>query len=252
MLKSARNHYRSNQRLIALALRQVRRSSSDLQAAAVIAAYQAEAVALALAAVAAEMLEQGMVGPVLGRINQQALLTDSRAVVGMLQSSGNRQAIDRLTQTLVADAGRTASSVDIARRPVVTGHVRMLNLPSCSRCAVLAGRVYRWSTGFQRHPKCDCVMVPTTLALGNDLTLDGRKAALDGQVEGLSKADLQAIEAGADLGQVVNVRRRNAGLVTGSSVMDRAGRPTPAGIMAVSNGDRDMAVRLLKRHGYLF
>lgn len=34
------------------------------------------------------------------------------------------------------------------------GYVRVLNPPSCGRCAILAGRFYRWSAGFQRHPMC--------------------------------------------------------------------------------------------------
>src|SRR5690348_18342012 len=36
----------------------------------------------------------------------------------------------------------------------------LLNPPSCQRCAILAGRWYRWSQGFLRHPRCDCVNLP--------------------------------------------------------------------------------------------
>lgn len=60
--------------------------------------------------------------------------------------------LDMALQTLVADAGRQASGVAIAARPRM-GWVRMVNPPCCSRCAILAGRWYGWSAGFQRHPR---------------------------------------------------------------------------------------------------
>lgn len=65
-------------------------------------------------------------------------------------SQGSR--LEMLAQTMVQDAGRMAVGLAIASRPRVTGWVRMLNPPSCSRCALLAGRWYRWSSGFRRHP----------------------------------------------------------------------------------------------------
>lgn len=115
--------------------------------------------------------------------------------------------------TQVADAGRTAASVDTFTRPRVI-YVRMLNPPSCSRCSVLAGRTYVNNEGFLRHPRCDCVHVPTTR---------GAAAAQEGLVadpyeyfQSLSEAEqdkhfgaagAQAIRDGADLFQVVNARR---------------------------------------------
>lgn len=53
--------------------------------------------------------------------------------------------------TLLSDAGRASESLHMGVRPV-TGYVRMLNAPSCSRCVVLAGRWYRKNAGFARHP----------------------------------------------------------------------------------------------------
>lgn len=64
-----------------------------------------------------------------------------------------RDALLSVVMTAVADSARQAGGVDLAARPQV-GYVRMLNPPSCSRCVVLAGRFYRWNTGFQRHPRC--------------------------------------------------------------------------------------------------
>lgn len=60
--------------------------------------------------------------------------------------------LDLITRTQVQDAGRVGTSVATAARPEVTGYVRMLTPPSCSRCVVLAGRWYRWDAGFARHP----------------------------------------------------------------------------------------------------
>lgn len=65
-------------------------------------------------------------------------------------SQGGRW-LDMAVRTLVADTGRAAVSTGMTARPAVTGWVRMLQLPSCGRCTILAGRWYRWSRGFQRH-----------------------------------------------------------------------------------------------------
>lgn len=61
---------------------------------------------------------------------------------------------DLIAHTQVADAGRVADGVALAARPQLDGWVRMLSLPSCARCLILAGRWYRWDAGFPRHPNC--------------------------------------------------------------------------------------------------
>lgn len=92
-------------------------------------------------------------------------------------------------------------------------------------------------------------MAPTTVA-APDLTYDPEQLARDGLVHGLSKADLQALGDGADFNQVVNVRLKKAGLSDAGEVLDRVGRPTPAGIYR-STESREQAVDLLRRHGYI-
>lgn len=67
--------------------------------------------------------------------------------------TGGQAALDMIVRTQVADAGRVADQVAMAARRQSTGYVRMLVGKSCSRCAILAGRRYGWSTGFQRHPR---------------------------------------------------------------------------------------------------
>jgi hypothetical protein len=64
--------------------------------------------------------------------------------------------------TQIADQARAAESVtltaanaaDADGKDVQVGWIRLLTPPSCGRCAILAGRFYRWSDGFERHPMC--------------------------------------------------------------------------------------------------
>jgi hypothetical protein len=61
--------------------------------------------------------------------------------------------LDAIVRTQVADAGRVADQVALVARGV-DGYVRLVVGRSCSRCIILAGRVYEWSDGFERHPNC--------------------------------------------------------------------------------------------------
>lgn len=124
-----------------------------------------------------------------------------------------REVLQMSAAAQVADAGRTAAGLDTFARPKV-GYVRMLNPPSCSRCSVLAGRFYRNNEGFQRHPRCDCVHVPTTRAeaaesegLVHDPYAYFESLSESAQDKTFGKAQAQAIRDGADLFQVVNARR---------------------------------------------
>ena len=154
--------------------------------------------------------------------------------------------VANLSASLLEDAMRAAESVAVAVRQDVK-HVRFVNPPCCSRCAVLAGRVYRWSTGFQRHPGCDCSMIPVLTAgpaqNPNDLVERGL-------VRGLSKADIQAISDGADLNKVVNVRLRSAGLRESGRVIARRGQLTPEGIYRAAATQAE-AAELLRAAGYI-
>ena len=124
-----------------------------------------------------------------------------------------REVLQMSAAAQVADAGRTAAGLDTFARPKV-GYVRMLNPPSCSRCSVLAGRFYRSNEGFQRHPRCDCVHVPTTRTeaaesegLVHDPYAYFESLSESAQDKTFGKAQAQAIRDGADLFQVVNARR---------------------------------------------
>lgn len=118
--------------------------------------------------------------------------------------------VELLIAAEIADAGRSAAQAEIVSRPDWTNYVRMLNPPSCPRCAILAGRIYRDLEGFRRHPNCDCVHVPVASwqsAHDEGLVSSPMEAFEKGQIRGLSKADEQAIRDGADISRVVNATR---------------------------------------------
>lgn len=85
------------------------------------------------AATALGLIGQGMPAP-------QALDTAGRS-------------LDMILTSVVSDTARQAGAIDVAARDGV-GWIRMVNPPSCARCAILAGRLYRWNDGFLRHPRC--------------------------------------------------------------------------------------------------
>ena len=192
-----------------------------------------------------------------------------------------REVLQMSAAAQVADAGRTAAGLDTFARPRV-GYVRMLNPPSCSRCSVLAGRFYRSNEGFRRHPRCDCVHVPTTRTeaaesegLVHDPYAYFESLSESAQDKTFGKAQAQAIRDGADLFQVVNARRgmsyagvSSDGSRRGQKVVSdftregttrralwgganpRGKRLTPDAIYA-QGLPREATLDLLAKHGYL-
>lgn len=214
----------------------------------VVATHQLAAAVQAQPATAAQLVEQAIEESARALLISTAFTTQVDAFTEMLDRVEADWQFDRLVSSLVSDAGRTAESVAVAATPRI-GHVRYLNPPSCSRCAVLAGRIYRYSTGFQRHPGCDCVMIPTTLA-NDQLTQDPVELMKAGLITDLSKADRQAILDGADFAKVTNARLRKGGVRDSGLVLERAGRPTPAAIYR-STSSREGAVQALIAAGYM-
>ena len=166
--------------------------------------------------------------------------------------AGAGASLDMIVRTQVADAGRAADQVALTARRTISGYVRQLVPPTCSRCTVLAGRWYRWNAGFQRHPRCDCMHVPATREQWrNDPRFHDPRQVYDSlsvaqrQRAGWSLADQQAIADGADLTVVTNMKG-----VTSSGAKRRAGRPLPSEIYQQA-GSRDEAIRLLREHGYI-
>ena len=180
--------------------------------------------------------------------------------------------LEQLLLSEVADAGRTASQVEFVSRPDWQNYVRMLTPPSCARCAILAGRIYRDLDAFKRHPGCDCVMVPVQnwqTAHDEGLVSSPKRAFENGDIRGLSQADARAVADGADLQKVVNATRgiqkvdmfgRTGVKVTTGATTKRAAwrkanpsrlvRLRPESIYEFAK-DREDAIRLLRLYGYI-
>ena len=202
-------------------------------------------------------------------------------VVPIARGAGSLRAgqawLDTAVHLQVADAGRMGSSLAITARPGV-GWVRMVNPPCCGNCAVLAGRFYRWSQGFARHYRCDCVHRPAHEQEGPDGYVE--TVPLD-QIHDLTTTERQAVDDGADWVQVINARRgasrdkmftvegttrrglaysairaRHGAFAEAGKAGERytrttVARPTPEYIYARAK-DRADALRLLSTYGYLW
>ncbi|MFE2140191.1 hypothetical protein ACFXA3_00225 [Streptomyces sp. NPDC059456] len=164
---------------------------------------------------------------------EEADVSDVEAMIGGLEK------LLKAVATEVADAGRTATGVSIAGNRTIQGYIRIASAPCCARCAILSGKEFGWNTGFQRHPRCDCIHMPATLVARNSLRrghLDraemfpttgrgGPRGIVDANkyFESLSHAEqnriftnagAQAIRDGASISSVVNARR---GMYTASA-----------------------------------
>ena len=180
--------------------------------------------------------------------------------------------LEGMVRGMVADAGRKTTSITMATR-FTGGYTRMLTAPACRRCVILAGRWYRWNAGFLRHPRCDCVHIPTKSQQW--ATDEGFIADPYEYFESLSTAEQDrllgpgnaaAVRDGADIFQVVNATTRRTasstplsydGLTTTASTSRRRGiyrgtgeRLTPEGIYAKASSKAE-ARRLLEQHGYI-
>jgi hypothetical protein len=245
---------------------------------AVLAAGQFAAASLAQPYVEAAVAETGAASDVAGEVSPRAfagIASDGRPLQSLLllplieaktrivagQSvdlalTGGLRLLVRVVETQVADAGRGAVSVSSAVDAQVAGHERVVSHGGCGRCIVLAGKFYRWSDGFLRHPKCHCGMrLVTRTQRRKGWTPETTPRAL---YDALSPADRaksfstdaqKAIADGADLADVVNVR---GGMATaGGRRSVRTGRLTPEQIYRDAAGNRAAAVRLLAEHGYI-
>lgn len=202
-------------------------------------------------------------------------LSDGARPAEALRIGGDLLAL--MTSTEVADAGRGADSVAMAAEPKVAGYIRVITGAACGRCAILAGRWYRWNAGFARHPNCHCQQVPATGREQSAGHLTDPHSYFDSlsraeQDRAFTVAGARAIRDGGDINQVVNARRGIKSVrVFGQDVstttegITRRGiagqrmrlngttapvRLMPQAIYSLAS-DRDDAVRLLRRYGYI-
>ncbi len=182
------------------------------------------------------------------------------------------------------DTARLAVHVGAVVEPDIAGYERVVTLPACGRCILLSGRLYRYSTGFLRHPRCDCSMRPVTSEQWREGGSSRSPQALFGsmtraqQDKAFGKGEAAAIRAGADIGRVVNARRRGQVYVAGGYEFTREAitsrgigrhlgelakqggryrrsqvpRPTAAQLVNAMGGeDQEELIRQLRRFGYL-
>jgi hypothetical protein len=249
---------------------------------AIVTGAQLEAASVADSNANAALVAQGITAPPVALVSAAAfagVASDGRDLAGLLELSnlyalrqvrlgqsvnqalavGGRW-LETAVGTQVVDAGRVAAGVATATRTAVSGYYRVLNLPSCSRCIVLAGIWYQWNAGFERHPHCDCSQIPGDRDSPPD-ELKTPQQVFDSlpmveQNRVFTAAGAESIRNGADLNQVVNARRGmySAGgrkLTTANARKFGGARLMPEQIWREAHGNRDEAIRLLQRFGYI-
>lgn len=232
-------------------------------------------------------------GRPLETLADQAVTTAKTTIIGGGSTTQGISAggdwLHLMAQLQVADVARIGVGIGVTTRTDLGGYVRCLNPPVCQRCAVLGGRVYRWSQGFDRHPRDDCTMTPVKnarWARAEGFVLDPQQALREGFIKDLTESQLKAIGEGADLSDVVNAYRGMSTTATERGLSQRqlrqiekygrgpasvaAGQPdllaflpksvreqryrarlTPEGIYRLAGNDRAEAIRLLRREGYI-
>jgi hypothetical protein len=119
---------------------------------------------------------------------------------------------------------------------------------------VLAGKFYHWNAGFKRHPRCDCIHIPTRESLADDTTTDPTEyfnsLSPEQQDAAFTKTGARAIRDGADVSRVVNVNQRGLATAKGNLRFGTPSRMTVDDIYRQA-GTRMNAIRLLEREGYV-
>lgn len=183
-------------------------------------------------------------------IVSKTAIQDGATVREALRAGGSW--LSATTLTVLADTRRQVYHADVIQRRGL-GYCRMLNAPSCSRCVVLAGKWFAWNKGFLRHPKCDCIHIPSPEASAEDYTTNPaeyfRSLSKDQQDAAFTRSGARAIRDGADVAQVVNVNQRGLATAKGTKRLGSS-RMTVDDIYrtAVSRAD---AVRMLKAEGFI-
>lgn len=188
------------------------------------------------------------------------------------------------TSTEIGDAGRVGVQIVTALEPKLVGYVRLVHLPACGRCIQLAGRLYRYSSGFLRHPRCDCQMKPVTGTQwrrdyrGQDPQALFEKMTPVEQAKAFGAREAKTIRAGGDIHRVVNARRKGSLYIAGGYEYTHeasttrgvgrqlgqlrkqpryryrssgAARPTPAQLVDAAR-NRSELIRQLRQFGYIY
>jgi hypothetical protein len=181
----------------------------------------------------------------------KSAIADGATVAGALLTGGTW--LTGTTLTVLGDTRRQVYHADIIQRRGL-GYSRMLNPPSCSRCVVLAGKWYAWNAGFLRHPRCDCIHIPSPESLAEDYATDPTEyfnsLTPAQQDKAFTKNGARAIRDGADVSRVVNVNQRGLGTAKAARRYGTPSRMTVDDIYKQA-GTRANAVRMLQQEGYV-
>lgn len=99
--------------------------------------------------------------------------------------------LQRMVASEVADAGSGAAGVAMAANRRVKGYVRQVRAGACARCAILAGRWYRYNADFARHKRC----FPAGVVVSGPRTLAATRRSYDGELVILTTAGGQELPA---------------------------------------------------------
>ena len=176
-----------------------------------------------------------------------------------------RQYVAAVTVTMLADTARAVMQTQLSTR-VGMVYVRQVEAGACSRCLILAGKVFRWNEGFLRHPRCKCTHFFTQRSNVEQIAQDPyemfESMSREQQDRTFGRHNAEAIRDGADIYQVVNSRRgmsptgvRTTEGITRHSAWRRGGgtkpvRLTPQSIYQVSRSKAE-ALESLREYGYI-
>lgn len=195
-------------------------------------------------------------------IAQQARTSVVRAKQGVqsgastaLASRAGEKWLQRFAAHETRRAGDSVMSASVAAHPTATGYVRMIHAGACSNCIILAGKWFRWNTGFQRHPSCKCTHIPARES-GDSLLTNPYEyfgsLSREEQDRAFGENDAEAIRQGADIYRVVNTRAR--GLSSGRTWQSRR-YDSPSTMSVDEILDRGLSKAdtraLLAEHGFI-
>lgn len=215
MLDAARETYQRQNRIVTAGIRAARnaRPGGSLKVARTVTALQVLIAREALSGLEAMLDEQNLTVEPQARVVPSSVAgtaSDGRTLTGLFDQAATDRTFDLMVATQLQDTARAVASMGIAVRDQI-GYVRQISPGACSRCAVLAGKWFKWNQGFSRHPGCHCVHVPARetnwhgVATNPDDYFHSLSKAEQDRV--FTKAGAEAMRDGADMGQVVNARR---------------------------------------------
>lgn len=243
LLSSALDHYERQQRIARrglIASRQARYGSLA-NLARVVALAQLAAAQDSADSAPAMLAEQGVRDDPVALVvpgSVAGVASDGRDLLGLLDFIRRpdipAKRFDRAVLSQIRDAGRAGGSLAMASRPDVAGYTRVLVGKSCSRCAILAGRFYRWNEGFQRHPNC----FPAGVVVSGPQSQNATRRWFEGELVVLATASGQELPV---TGNHPILTRRGwvpANLIEEGDEVVRSTRPKGAAALVIPDHDQ--------------